>query len=179
MGQYITLLSHDRWKFRYRETLREFKKKESVNKHRSSGTCEKTLLKFLLQCTWLPWEGLKHIFQLKKIPVYPRHRMEYRKVSRPIWWTAMVLSSIFHIKENQFLTGLSQKSPYSFEPLEQTETPLQFLCKSKKQDGHFYHLESKSFCISKWFRNCNKLVLSTNKHISFWRFKDSKWKEWL
>lgn len=40
MGQDIILSSHHRLKFQYRKFLREFKKKESVNKHRVSGTWE-------------------------------------------------------------------------------------------------------------------------------------------
>lgn len=37
----------------------------------------------------------------------------------------------------------------NFESLEQTETPLQFLCKSKSQEGSVLCLEIKSFHISK------------------------------
>lgn len=40
MGQDIILSSHHTLKFQYRKFLREFKKKESVNKHRVSGTWE-------------------------------------------------------------------------------------------------------------------------------------------
>lgn len=64
MGQDIILPPHNRLKLQYRKLLKEFKKKQRLNKQ-ACLECGRTKLKSLLQYTCLLQEWFKHMFQPK------------------------------------------------------------------------------------------------------------------